>query len=85
MSTAASDPGKMSPKAAPKAARPTWLRWVRAVGALLALGVLVAAPWWGPRALANLEYFHARRVVFEGLRYARPTDQLTRRKVDTLQ
>jgi cell division protein FtsQ len=85
MATTASDPGTTSPRASPRAARPTWLRWVRAVGALLTVGLLVGTPWWGPRALAHLEYFHARRVVFEGLRYARPTELLARLKVDTLQ
>jgi cell division protein FtsQ len=89
MAVAASDLGKASPKvepkAKPKAARPTWLRWVRAVGALLTVVLVVGAPWWGPRTLAHLEYFHARRVVFEGLRYAKPTELLARLKVDTLQ
>ncbi|QJR35299.1 cell division protein FtsQ/DivIB [Gemmatimonas groenlandica] len=90
MATAAFEPGtssakKTSPKATAKAARPTWLRWVRAVGFLLAVGVVVGAPWWGPLALARLDYFHARRVVFEGVRYARPTELIARLKVDTLQ
>ena len=90
MATAEFDPGMSSaktttPKMAPKAARPTWLRWLRAVGVLLAIGALVSAPWWGPRALAQLDFFHARRVVFEGVRYARPTELVARLKVDTLQ
>jgi cell division protein FtsQ len=90
MATAAFDPGtssakKTSSKTEPKAARPTWLRWVRAVGFLLAVGTVVGAPWWGPQALAQLDYFHARRVVFEGVRYARPTELVARLKVDTLQ
>jgi cell division protein FtsQ len=86
MATVAFDPAVASGKqAVPKAARPTWIRWARAVCFLLAAGVIVGAPWWGPRALARLDYFHARRVVFEGVRYARPTELVARLKVDTLQ
>ncbi|WP_411279937.1 cell division protein FtsQ/DivIB [Gemmatimonas sp.] len=90
MATVAFDPGMSSakqgkPKAAPKAARPTWLRWLRVCAFLLAVGVVVGTPWWGPQALARLDYFHARRVVFEGVRYARPTELVARLKVDTLQ
>ncbi len=90
MATVAFDPGmpkakKATAKAAPTAVRPTWLRWLRAFGFLLSVGMVVGAPWWGPKALARLDYFHARRVVFEGVRYARPTELLTRLKVDTLQ
>ena len=90
MATAAFEPGtsgagKTTPETAPKSARPTWLRWIRGVGFLLALGIVVGAPWWGPQALARLDFFHARRVIFEGVRYARPTELVARLKVDTLQ
>jgi len=90
MATAAFDPGtsspkKAMPKTAPKADRPSWLRWLRVVGSLLVVGIVVGAPGWGPQALAQLDYFHARRVVFEGVRYARPTELVARLKVDTLQ
>ncbi len=86
MATVAFDPAVASGKqAVPKAARPMWLRWARAGCFLLAAGVIVGAPWWGPRTLARLDYFHARRVVFEGVRYARPTELVARLKVDTLQ
>ncbi len=90
MATVAFDPGvasakKAKPTSAARAARPTWLRWLRALGFLLSVGIVVGAPWWGPQALARLEYFHARRVVFEGVRYARPTELVGLLKVDTLQ
>jgi len=90
MATADFDPGessarKTTPKRAPKDPRPTWLRWVRGVGFLVAVGIVVGAPWWGPQSLAQLDYFHARRVIFEGVRYARPTELVARLKVDTLQ
>jgi len=90
MATTAFDPGmasakKAKPGAAPRAARPTWLRWLRALGFLLVVGLVVGAPWWGPKALARLDYFHARRVVFEGVRYARPAELLALLEVDTLQ
>ena len=90
MATAAFDPGigsakKAKPGASPKAARPTWLRGVRGISFVSAVGVVVGAPWWGPQALARLDYFHARRVVFEGVRYARPTELVALLRVDTLQ
>ncbi len=83
---ATSDPGMSSARTpAPRGERPTWWRWGRVVGVLLAVGVVVGAPSWGPRALARLDYFHARRVVFEGVRYARPAELMERLTVDTLQ
>lgn len=74
-----------SARATPRGARPTWVRWLRAVSALAAAGTVIGAPWWAPRALAQLDYFHARRVVFEGVRYARPSELVARLQVDTLQ
>ena len=43
-----------SAKAIPRGTRPTWVRWLRAVAAATAAGVVVGAPWWGPRARAGV-------------------------------
>ncbi len=86
MATVAFDSGVASTKkAVAKGPRPTWLRWLRFGAFITTVSVVVGAPWWGPRALAKLDYFHARRVVFEGVRYARPTELVALLKVDTLQ
>ncbi len=55
-----------------------------ALAACGALG-LIGSPWWGPRALSQLDYFHVRRVSIEGLRYARPGELLALLRVDTTQ
>ena len=58
-------------------------RWAR-VGAVAALALLLlASPWWGPRALSKLDYFRLRKVEIEGARYLAPDDLLARLKVDT--
>lgn len=54
----------------------------------LVLGVpvvvaLLAAPWWGPRALAHLAFFRVRRVEIVGAQYVPPGDILRRLNVDT--
>lgn len=87
MATVPADLGapRATAKGAPTLARPRWLRWVRGIGALVAVGALLGVPWWGPRVLARLEYFHAREVVLEGVQYARPTELVALLKLDTLQ
>lgn len=54
---------------------------------LLALlsGAVLSGSRWGPWALAHLEYFHVRRVEFDGLRYANAPDVLAGLQVDTTQ
>ena len=88
MPVAGSAPDSATPSSAKtisRGTRPTWVRRLRAGAAATAAAVVIGAPWWGPRALAQLDYFHARRVVFEGVRYARPTELVARLQVDTLQ
>ncbi len=62
-----------------------WWRVLR--GVLVAAGAvtLVGSPWWGPLTLARLDYFHVRRVEFEGLRYAKGSELLRLLDVDTTQ
>lgn len=56
------------------------LRW-GAIGA--AAITLLSTPWWGPRLLANFDYFHVRRIEFDGLRYSDPSDLVARLALDT--
>lgn len=59
-------------------------RW-RWIALALGLVTIVVSPWWGPRLLSRLDFFHARRVEFEGLRYARASELVALLRVDTLQ
>lgn len=70
---------------AANAARPRWLRWLQATALLAGLAAVVGSPWWGPRALSHLDFFHVRRVEMEGVRYARTSELLALLDVDTLQ
>ncbi len=70
---------------AASASRPRWLRWLQATALLAGLAAVVGSPWWGPRALSHLDFFHVRRVEMEGVRYARTSELLALLDVDTLQ
>jgi cell division protein FtsQ len=65
--------------------RPRWQRIVVAIAACVTAIALVAIPWWGPRALSRLDFFHVRTVTFEGVRFAKTSELLQRLKVDTTQ
>ncbi|MBY0489188.1 MAG: FtsQ-type POTRA domain-containing protein [Gemmatimonadaceae bacterium] len=65
--------------------RPRWLRLVRLSAAVVAVVAVATSPWWGPRALSRLDYFHVRRVEFFGVRYAKTSELLALLHVDTLQ
>ena len=73
------EPGD-APPIAPGAAR--FARWRLALGAVLVV-VLLASPFWGPRALAKLDFFRVRKVEVLGLRYTPPGEILARLGVDT--
>lgn len=62
-----------------------WFRNARWIGAGLAIVALLAAPWWGPRALSHFDFFHVRRIEYEGVRYARIAELMSLLRVDTLQ
>ena len=68
-----------------RAKRPRWFRILLAVLACTAAGALVSGPWWGPLALSRFDYFHVRRIEFEGLRYARAAELVSALRVDTTQ
>jgi cell division protein FtsQ len=63
--------------------RPRSRRW-KLVGAAVALAVLLLAPLWAPRVLAELAYFRVRRVEIVGARFVQASDILGRLNVDTL-
>ncbi len=63
---------------------PRWRTWLRR-GALGAVALaLVAVPWWGPRLLSTLDFFHVRRVEFVGVRYGNPAELVRLLALDTL-
>jgi cell division protein FtsQ len=65
---------------APRVRRPRW----QLIVAVAAVIIAVAAPWWGPRVLAQLAYFRVRRVEIVGARLVQSSDILRRLHVDTL-
>jgi len=60
-----------------------WRRRALGVVVLLMGFALLATPWWGPRALARLDYFHVRSVEVQGLRYASTADVVAAMGIDT--
>ena len=69
----------------PRPPRPRWQRMVRVCAALVVAAGIVASPWWGPRALAQFDFFHVRRIEFQGVRYAKAADLVRALGVDTTQ
>jgi len=65
--------------------RPRWQRIALACGLCSIAVALMSSPWWGPRALSRLDFFHVRTVEFEGVRFARTAELLRRLRVDTAQ
>ena len=65
--------------------RSRWQRVALAAAGLAAAVALVSTPWWGPRALSRLDFFHVRTVEFEGVRFAKTADLVRRLRVDTAQ
>ncbi|MEJ7808852.1 MAG: FtsQ-type POTRA domain-containing protein [Gemmatimonadaceae bacterium] len=58
-------------------------RVLRVAGALAALLLTAAMPWWGPAALSELAYFRVRRVEVVGTRFLPASEVLARLDVDT--
>ena len=44
---------------------------------------MLSTPWWGPQSLARLDYFLVRRVQFDGVRYANPSELVARLALDS--
>lgn len=68
----------------PPVARPRWQRLLRLLALVVAVAGTVTSPWWGPRVLAQFDFFHVRRVVFEGMRYTPRAEALALLQLDTL-
>lgn len=79
------EPSATSDPRTPQAPRPWWLRVLRILGALLVAAAVVGSPWWGPRALSRLDFFHVRRIEFEGVRYGKANELVRAMAVDTTQ
>ena len=81
--------GARDAEAAPAASgwrdRPRWQRWSIALMVVALASSMVSAPWWGPRALSRLDYFHVRTIDFDGVRFAKPAELVQRLHVDTMQ
>ncbi len=60
-------------------------RRLQQIGLVLAVASVVASPRWGPPLLSRLDFFHARRIEFEGVHYSRASELLALLAVDTLQ
>jgi cell division septal protein FtsQ len=56
---------------------------VRRGAVAVAAAVVLATPWWGPRALRPLVFFRVRSVEVRGARYVAPSDIVRRLRVDT--
>ncbi|MGV3710503.1 MAG: cell division protein FtsQ/DivIB [Gemmatimonas sp.] len=63
--------------------RPRWLRWTLRVLFVATAGAVVSTPWWGPQTLAKLEYFRVRRVEFDGVRFANPSELVAKLALDS--
>lgn len=58
------------------------MRW-RTVGVAAGVLLLLAAPLWGPHALAHLSFFRVHNVELQGYRYVQPEDVVGRLRLDT--
>jgi cell division protein FtsQ len=85
MTTSVLEPETASPPASARPERPRWLRLLRLGAWLVLLAAMVSSPWWGPPALSRLDYFHVRRIEFEGVRYAKTPELVALLQVDTLE
>jgi len=63
---------------------PRWKRWARGTALGAAIMAVVGAPWWGPPALSTLDFFHVRRVEFDGVRYTDAGELMPLLALDTL-
>jgi len=63
--------------------RPRWLRLLVSLSVISAAVAMVASPWWGPRALSRLDFFHVRTFELQGLRYAKAPELVRALAVDT--
>jgi cell division protein FtsQ len=60
-----------------------WRRLVKPAAIALGVFVLLLAPFWAPRILRHMDFFHVRHVEVVGARYLDPAEILSRLRVDT--
>lgn len=83
---AADAPEAREPRAGAAGGRPGLARRLLMRGGVVVAAVLVGGmPWWGPRLLSRLAFFHVRSVELRGVVYAPVPELLARLAVDTLQ
>jgi len=63
---------------------PRWARYARWTALGAAVLVVLGAPWWGPPLLSTFDFFHVRRVEFDGMRYTDAGELMPRLALDTL-
>lgn len=63
---------------------PRWKRRVRWTALGTAVLALLGAPWWGPPMLSRFDFFHVRRVEFDGVRYTDAGELMPLLALDTL-
>jgi cell division protein FtsQ len=82
--TADGDARRVTPDTAvPDGESSRWPRWLRRGAIGTAMALVLGAPWLGPPVLAQLDFFHVRRVEFEGLRYTDPAELMALLAIDT--
>jgi cell division protein FtsQ len=62
---------------------PAWRRRLRTIAIGTGVAGVLLAPWWGPPLLSTFDFFHVRRVEFDGLRYADPDALMAHVAIDT--
>ncbi len=60
-----------------------WRQWLLRGAIGLAAILLLAVPWWAPRVLSTLDFFHVRRIEFDGVRYSDPSELVALLAIDT--
>jgi cell division protein FtsQ len=60
--------------------RPGW----KILGALLLIGVIIAAAWGARAAARQMAFFRVRAVEIRGVRYIRPNEVVSRLRIDTV-
>ena len=63
--------------------RRDWRRLVKPAAIAAVVFVILISPWWAPKILRNMDFFHLRHVEVVGARYLDPADVLARLGVDT--
>ncbi len=74
----------MKPEAEQTPTRARWTLWLKRVSVGALALAAIAVPWWGPRALSQLDFFHVRTVEFDGVRYTDARELVSLLALDTM-